>query len=428
MRDEAKADPATAALVDGLAPSIAFPTIIRDRTSGQGIPLGFIVAVDNEYDEQFGLTTVDGEPVQMEDLRTGVGNIFAQASNLFRWADSMGINVDSGAAAIAQAGALLTQGQDLLGQFTQPAPAPQAEPVVEPPVQPTTQPLGEPTTSPTKQAAAQPTGEPTPQSTNQQAPPPADCRPTKQAAVQPTVEPTPQSPMPQTLDLPAIGNALGIDPSTILSQTLDLSAIGLGTIDLGALSSAVLTDTFDIAAIGNALGIDTEAVLSAVNLNTLGTEIDRVLEQVGLELRQGDVYLNRLGAEQLNAQPGDILDIYIGPIPVPFRVRAIVEEAGPLGALTPVVMLRLDEAQELLFMRGRVNNVLVSNTGDAYTGMENTAAAARHLRALALNEEALTELVALLREPAMLAGVQAGADGSDALHGRRVHARPSAYV
>ena len=298
LRDQAQADPATAALVDGLAPSIAFPTIIRDRTSGQGIPLGFIVAVNNEYDEQFGLTTVDGEPVQMEDLRTGVGNIFAQASNLFRWADSIGINVDSVAAGLAQAGALDTQGQ------------------------------------------------------------------------------------------------------------------GIDNLDPAALGSALSADNLDLAAAGKALGIDTNAILSAVNLNTLGTEIDRVLEQVGLELRQGDVYLNRLGAEQLNAQPGDVLDVFIGPIPVPFRVRAIVEQAGPLGALKPVVMLRLDEAQELLFMPGRVNNVLVSNTGDAYTGMANTAAAARQLRALALNEDALTELAALLREPDVLATIEAGANGS----------------
>ncbi len=73
LRDQAQADPATAAVVDGLAPSIAFPTIIRDRTSGQGIPLGFIVAVNNEYDEEFGLTTVDGKPVQMEDAAHGRG-------------------------------------------------------------------------------------------------------------------------------------------------------------------------------------------------------------------------------------------------------------------------------------------------------------------------------------------------------------------
>ena len=71
------------------------------------------MAVNNEYDEQFGLTTVDGKPVQMEDLRTGVGNIFAQARNLFSWADSIGINVDSVAAGLAQAGALITQGQGL---------------------------------------------------------------------------------------------------------------------------------------------------------------------------------------------------------------------------------------------------------------------------------------------------------------------------
>ena len=307
LRDQAQADPATAAVVDGLAPSIAFPTIIRDRTSGQGVPLGFIVAVNNEYDEQFGLTTIDGKPVQMEDLRTGAGNIFAQASNLFRWADSIGVNVDSVAAVVAGAGALLTQGQGGLGD--------------------------------------------------------------------------PTRPMTGTLDIPALGRALS-------GGNLDLTAAGA------------------------ALGIDANAILSAVNLNTLGVEIDRVLEQVGLELRQGDVYLNRLGAEQLNAQPGDVLDIFVGPLPVPFRVRAIVEQAGPLGALKPVVMLRLDEAQELLFMPGRVNNVLVSNAGDADTGMANTAAAARQLRALALNEAALTELVALLRQPDVLAAITAGANGS----------------
>ena len=83
-----------------------------------------------------------------------------------------------------------------------------------------------------------------------------------------------------------------------------------------------------------------------------------------------------------------------------------------MGALKPVVMLRLDEAQDLLFMPGRVNNVLVSNAGDAYTGMANTAAAARQLRALALNEAALIELVALLREPDVLATIAADADGS----------------
>lgn len=360
LRDQAQADPDTAALVDGMAPSIAFPTIIRDRTSGQGIPLGFIVAVDNEYDEQFGLTSVAGEPVRMEDLRTGVGNIFAQASNLFRWADSVGIDVGSVALGVAQAGALITQPP--AGVSDEAAAVPEAKPDDQP--------------------SDKLRGEATPKLTAER----------DRLSTWPPSEP--------------FQNQV---PTTPFTGTLDLSALGMGTVDLSALGGMVMTDTFDLAAVGEALGIDAGAILSAVNLNTLGIEIDRVLAEVGLELRQGDVYLSRLGAEQLNAQPGDVLDIFIGPIPVPFRVRAVVEQAGPLGALAPVVMLRLDEAQELLFMPGRVNNVLVSNTGDAYTGMENTAAAARQLRALSMNEEALTALVALLREPEVLAAVQRGA-------------------
>ena len=114
-----------------------------------------------------------------------------------------------------------------------------------------------------------------------------------------------------------------------MTGTLDLSALGLGNLDLTALSGALSSGNLDLDAAAEALGIDTSAILSAINLNTLGVEIDRVLDQVGLELRQGDVYLNRLGAEQLNAKPGDVLDIFIGPIPVPFRVRAVVEQPVP---------------------------------------------------------------------------------------------------
>ncbi|MEZ4710113.1 MAG: hypothetical protein R3A44_23115 [Caldilineaceae bacterium] len=67
-----------------------FPTIIRNVSSGQGEPLGFVFAVDGDYDQSFGLTTVDGEPVQMDALQPGIGNIFVQASNLFSIAQSQG--------------------------------------------------------------------------------------------------------------------------------------------------------------------------------------------------------------------------------------------------------------------------------------------------------------------------------------------------
>ena len=130
-------------------------------------------------------------------------------------------------------------------------------------------------------------------------------------------------------------------------------------------------------------------LLRAINLNTIGYDLDRVLAEYGLQLRQGDLYLNRLGAQRLRANVGDVVEIYIGPLPVRFRVRAIVDEAGPLSALMPVVMLRLSEAQQLLFMNGKVNAVLVSNAGDEMSGMQHTDAVSQRLRVLALDSVAV---------------------------------------
>lgn len=336
LRDEAAADP----LIDRVAASILFPTIIRNTTTGQGEPLGFIFAVDQDYDQSFGLTTIDGEPVMMEALEPGVGNIFGQAANLFGSAGQMARNagidlqISDVALATAAVGAALTGAGDLTGAGNGSG-VDLAE--VRIPLE-TIEQLG------------------------------IDVTPLREEGL-------------EELSL----EALGVNTTT-LESTLDNIGVNTTTVTLESLgldSTATLT----------------ENILDALNLNTLSTEIDRVLAQFGLQLRQGDVYLNRLGAEQLNARVGDVLDVYVGPIPIPFRVKAIVEEAGPLGALFPVVMLRLDEAQQLLFMNGKVNNVLVSNLGDELGGIEHTAAVSDQLRVLAMDEAALERLVAVLRRP-----------------------------
>jgi hypothetical protein len=53
-------------LIDGVAGSIVFPTIIRNVSTGQSEPLGFIFAVNDDYTAEFGLTSVNGEPLTME--------------------------------------------------------------------------------------------------------------------------------------------------------------------------------------------------------------------------------------------------------------------------------------------------------------------------------------------------------------------------
>lgn len=343
LKAEAEAEP----LIDGVAGSILFPTIIRNTATGQGEPLGFVFAVDADYDQQFGITSIDGQSVTMDVLEPGVGNIFAQASNVFGMAQELaqraGLNVNISDVAMAAAGlgAVLTGGAE----------------------------AGD-------------------------------------------IDLATLSIQTDTLE------SLGIDVTTLREQGIgevSLEALGITSDTLQSLG--VTDTTLDPSAlVSNTLGLDTGQIVSATtnllgsfNLNTLGREIDNALAPFGLQLRQGDIYLNRLGAAQLDARVGDVLEIYVGPLPIPVRVKAIVEEAGPVGALLPVVMMRLDEAQKLFFMQGKVNNVLISNLGDELSGVEHTAAVSDRLRVLAMDEDALAEVVAILRRPAVQSAITAAA-------------------
>ncbi|MFN8487778.1 MAG: FtsX-like permease family protein [Caldilineaceae bacterium] len=332
LRTEAAKEPQ----IDAVAPSILFPTIIRDDTTGQGEPLGFVFAVDSDYDQKFGLTSVDGQTVKMDALQPGIGNIFAQAANLFSLAESAGkqlvgnnFKISDVALATAAVGAALTSGSNASVDLSK----------VSIPLT-TLRRLGIDTTI------------------------------LEQQGITPTVSLA----------------ALGVTTSTLQSIGVNTTTVGLNTIGINPSTTQTITNN----------------LLNVLNLNTLGSEIDRVLAQYGLQLRQGDLYLNQLGADKLNAHVGDVLEIFVGPIPIPFRVKAIVQQAGPVGALLPVVMVRLDEAQKLFFMNGKVNNVLVSNQGDALSGLPYTQAVSKRLKVLALDPATVQQVADILRRPTVL--------------------------
>ena len=330
-------------LIDGVAGSILFPTIIRNVSTGQGEPLGFIFAVDENYDTGFGLHNVEGAPVHTAALRGGIGDAFVELVGLWERSER----------AANEVGAAL--GVEDLG-LTEAALAVGA-------------------------VGAQMLAEEGPTFTLRQLAIPVD-----------------------------VLRDLGIDTS-ILDEagidTVSLEGLGISDQDLAQLnldSDAPITIPtlpmlgFNVPSQEELVLAATEAV-SAINLNTVGQDVDNRIRKYGFQLRQGEVYLNRLGAQQLDARPGDLLEIFIGPIPVPYRVRAVVEEAGPLGAIVPVVMMHTSEAQKLLFMPDRVNNILISNTGDAVSGMIHTSAVNDKVRALSLNEERLAALLQVLRRP-----------------------------
>lgn len=364
-------------LIDGVAGSIVFPTIIRNVSTGQSEPLGFIFAVDDDYTGEFGLTSVTGAPLTMAALQPGVGNIFVQASNLFAVVPALteqfgqlqaslplsdtlpGLDV---ATALAGLGALFTTVDpaalpdvsislatlEALGVDTAPLRALGKESLTLQEIAALLQAAG---------AQVASTG-----------------LPDEAQSVTNAVT--------GTLSIPLAGvisGAQAADDATVLEfDPTQLDPAGA----LGASMSTLAAD-----------------LLRAINLNTLGYTLDNMLGQYGLQLRQGDLYLNRLGAERLNATTGDLLEIYIGPLPVRFRVRAVVDQAGPLSALTPVVMLRLDEAQQLLFMPDRVNSVLVSNLGDEMSSMQYTDAVSKRLAVLALDDDAVATIAGVLARP-----------------------------
>ena len=339
LREETEPYP----LIDGVAGSILFPTIVRNVSTGQSEPLGFIFAVDENYDTSFGLHDVDGAPVRTADLRPGIGDVFAELVRLWEQggeaANEIGatlgvedVGVAEAALALGAAGAALLADEGPSFTLRQ----------VEIPV--------------------------------------------------------------ETL------RSFGID-STIFDEngieTISLEGLGISDEELAQFNldpdAPITIPTLPM------LGVDVPnqqellsaaaETLSSINLNTLGRDVDERLGQFGLQLRQGEVYLNELGALRLDARPGDLLEIFIGPIPVPYRVRAVVKESGPPGTIVPVVMMHTDEAQKLLFMPDRVNNILISNAGDEVSGMVHTSAVSDQLRMLSLNETRLAALMEILRQP-----------------------------
>ncbi|MCY4520141.1 MAG: FtsX-like permease family protein [Caldilineaceae bacterium] len=336
-------------LIDGMAGAIFFPSVVRNATTGQGEPIGFIFAVDDEYTSEFGLHDISGAPVRMDVLQPGIGNIMSPVVGTVAETASSVMQVVEGDIADSPAAPVLAGAAALWFLATEW----QGESISL-----------------------------------------RDVR----------------------IDLRTLAD-LGLDTSLLEEQGItEISLEGLGITDGDLSSLGIDPDTaVDIPTL-EALGIEIPENLNLfqfLNLNTLLGRTDTSLNQVGLQVRQGDVYLNQLGAQQLNARPGDLLEVFVGPIPVPYRVRGIVQESGPLGLLGPVVMMDLEEARRLLFMPERNNAVLVSFAGDAEEGMALTDTVNQRLRELSLDDEQFAGVMQVLARPGVKAAIQSASISAD---------------
>lgn len=319
--------------IDGAEGVIFFPTVVRDISTGQGSPLSMIFAVDDTYATDFGLHDREGRLVLPSQLTPGVGDLFLSFSNSVS-------SVQQGVSSVAETagwnedfGLEATVGlAALLTLLFQP-------------------------------------------------------------------ESTAISLNEIRIELPVL-QALGIDTTFLEDlgiEDLTLASLGVDGETLEALG--IDADVPIVIPSLNTLGADflpSSNLFAEFNLNTLAQDMETGLQPLGLQMRRGQVYLSELGALQLNAEVGDLLEIFIGPIPVRYHVKAIVKEAGPFAPLAPVVIFEVAEAQKLLFMSERINAILISNAGDEISGMLHTDEVSQDLQLLSYEPKALDNIAATL--------------------------------
>ena len=90
-----------------------------------------------------------------------------------------------------------------------------------------------------------------------------------------------------------------------------------------------------------------------------------------------EVFLNAAAAQDLDATPGDKLELYTGAHPTIAYVRGVAA-----GGENPRMILPLRRAQTLFNQPGHINVILISNRGNATTGADLSQAVTTHLRGL----------------------------------------------
>lgn len=119
------------------------------------------------------------------------------------------------------------------------------------------------------------------------------------------------------------------------------------------------------------------------------------------DLADDEVLLSTEAQDELDAEVGDTIDMFLEGHTVTFEVAGIVERGG-LAGIDPTVLMPLARAQSLFGREGEINSILVSNRGDERGGEALTEDVARELRSLFNDEAVAMQLKELFNSPKVL--------------------------
>jgi putative ABC transport system permease protein len=119
------------------------------------------------------------------------------------------------------------------------------------------------------------------------------------------------------------------------------------------------------------------------------------------DLADGEVLLSTEAQDELDADVGDTLDVFLDDRTVTLIVAGIVERGG-LAGVDPTVLMPLSRAQALVGHEGQVNSIVVSNLGDQRGGEALTDDVTKELRSLFNDEAVAVQLKDLFNSPSVL--------------------------
>ena len=124
------------------------------------------------------------------------------------------------------------------------------------------------------------------------------------------------------------------------------------------------------------------------------------------DLAAGEALINDRAAEELEAEVGDTLELYVGEDALTLTVQGVVERGG-LAGRESTLLLPMDRAQLIFDRAGQINLITVSNRGGAVGGAELSEDVTKTLRVMFTDKAVATRLKDLLNQEPVLTALQA---------------------
>ena len=161
---------------------------------------------------------------------------------------------------------------------------------------------------------------------------------------------------------------------------------------------------------GKSVGLMNITAIDPETLGVFGPLTDADGNELSLTpLVDGDVFIDKSAAEELDADVGAELRMFLSDSPLTLRVAGLVSNGG-LAGRDETTLISLDRAQAIFDKPGQINSVAVSNRGDEHSGADHSEAVTEKLRLLLTDSEVAAEIKDLLNSPSIVEAIRVRAE------------------